>query len=249
MKKSFFIPAMALSVAFGCVETATASGGESAKKEYDEVMSLTPAPENGRRVYLTCAVCHRPEGWGTSEGTYPQIAGQLRTVIIKQLADIRARNRDSPIMYPFAVPQMLGGAQEIADVAAYISQLPMTPNNGVGSGRDLALGEKLYAENCVECHGQQGEGDMQEHIPALWGQHYRYLMRQFDEIKIGQRRNADQEMRKQIRRFSGRDIRAVMDYTSRLRPPKEKLAESSRWHNPDFPNYVRPPVLPSPPRL
>jgi len=249
MRKSFFTSALALGVAFGCVQTVSASGMEDAKKEYDEVMSLSSDLENGKRVYLTCAVCHRPEGWGTREGTYPQIAGQLRTVIIKQLADIRSRNRVNPIMYPFAVPRILGGAQEIADVAAYISQLPMTPDNGVGPGRDLALGEKLYAENCVECHGKQGEGDEQEHIPALWGQHYRYLTRQFEEIKVGKRRNADQEMRKQIKRFSGRDIRAVMDYTSRLRPPKEKLAENPGWHNPDFPNYVRPPAPTPPPRL
>lgn len=249
MRNGLFRSALALGVAIGWVQTVSASGAGDAKKEYEEVMRLTPDLENGKRVYLTCAVCHRPEGWGTREGTYPQIAGQLRSVIIKQLADIRARNRDNPIMYPFAMPRILGGAREIADVAAYISRLPMTPDNGVGPGRDLELGGRLYAENCVECHGKQGEGDMREHIPALWGQHYRYLIRQFEEIKMGRRRNADQEMRKQIKRFSGRDIRAVMDYTSRLRPPQEKLAEDPGWRNPDFPSYVRPPAPPSPPRL
>jgi cytochrome c553 len=222
-------------------------GAADAKKEYDEALSLAPDVENGKRVYLTCAVCHRPEGWGTADGTYPQIAGQLATVLIKQLADIRNRNRDAPIMYPFAVPRILGGAQEIADVAAYISQLPMTPRNGVGHGRDLALGEKLYKENCVECHGKHGEGDSRDHIPAVWGQHYHYLVRQFEWIRMGKRRNADPEMQKQIRHFSGRDVRAVMDYVSRLRPPKDKTAESAGWQNPDFPNYVRPPVAQEPP--
>ena len=249
MKRGFLLSALALVVATCGVQGAAASGAEDAKTEYEEAMSLAPDPENGKRVYLTCAVCHRPEGWGTQDGTYPQIAGQLSTVVVKQLADIRARNRDNPIMYPFAVPSILGGAQEIADVATYISRLPMTPVNGVGLGRDLELGGRLYKENCVECHGEQGEGDVKEHIPALWGQHYRYLLRQFEEIKIGKRRNADPEMRKQIKRFSGRDIRAVMDYTSRLRPPKEKLADDPGWHNPDFPNYVRPPVPTPPPRI
>ena len=249
MKRSFLLSALALAVAAFGLEGAAASGRDAAKAEYEKAMGLTPNLENGKRVYLTCAVCHRPEGWGTQDGTYPQIAGQLSTVVVKQLADIRARNRDNPIMYPFAVPTILGDAQAIADVAAYISRLPMTPSNGVGLGRDLELGEKLYKENCVECHGEKGEGDTKEHIPALWGQHYRYLLRQFEEIKIGKRRNADAEMRKQIKRFSGRDIRAVMDYTSRLRPQKEKLAESPNWHNPDFPNYVRPPEPTPPPRL
>ncbi len=222
---------------------------EAAKREYDLALGKTPDLENGKKLYLTCAVCHRPEAWGTDDGTYPQIAGQLNTVIIKQLADIRARNRDNPIMYPFAVPRIFGGAQEIADVAAYISALPMTPVNGVGPGRDLALGEKLYTENCVECHGKHGEGDKTDHIPALWGQHYRYLVRQFEWIKAGKRRNSDPKMQKQIKDFSARDIHAVMDYTSRLRPPKERSAESPGWQNPDFPNYVRPPMPAAAPRI
>ena len=128
----------------------------------------------------------------------------------------------------------------MADVAAYIAQLPMTPNNGVGPGMDLASGERLYKENCVDCHGENGEGDVKKHIPLIQGQHFNYLERQFRWISDGRRRNADEEMVKQIESFWGRDITDVMDYTSRLRPPKEKLAEIG-WQNPDFPNYVRKP--------
>ena len=121
-----------------------ASPAQVAAKEYDEVMALTPNPARGAKVYITCAVCHRPDGWGSPDGDYPQIAGQLYTVIIKQLADIRARNRDNPLMYPFSVPRILGGAQEMADVAAYVSRLPMTADNGKGPGTDLELGKRLY---------------------------------------------------------------------------------------------------------
>lgn len=217
-----------------------ASEREDAKAEYDQVMRLTPSLENGRRIYRTCAVCHRPEGWGTEDGTYPQIAGQWPTVIIKQLADIRARSRDSSIMYPFAVPRILGGAQAIADVAAYVSRLPMTPHNGQGPGNDLALGERLYREHCVACHGRQAQGDAARHIPALGGQHYHYLVRELERIRLGKRHNADPEMKQHILTFADRDMRAVTDYLSRLVPTKDKLAGSPNWTNPDFPNYVRP---------
>jgi cytochrome c553 len=208
-------------------------------------MALSPDIDNGRRVYLTCAVCHRPEGWGSTDGVYPQIAGQLRTVIIKQLADIRARNRDNPLMYPFSVPRILGGPQNIADVAAYVASLPMTPHNGVGPGTDLALGEQVYAEQCARCHGANGEGNEPEHIPAIAGQHYLYLMRQFEAIRSGRRHNSDPKMVKQIDGFTAQHQAAVLDYTSRLRPPASKLA-SSGWTNPDFPAYVRDPVLEGP---
>jgi cytochrome c553 len=209
----------------------------TAALEVEKALKLTPDPEKGREVYLLCAVCHQPEGWGTLDGDYPQIAGQLYGVIIKQMADIRARNRDTPTMLPFT---MLGimSLQQVADVSAYISQLPMTPNNTVGPGTDLEKGKRLYAEYCVECHGEQGEGVPEENMPLIQGQHYPYLVRQFEWIAQGKRRNADPEMVKQIKGFSAEDISAIMDYTSRLSPPQNRLAEPD-WRNPDFAEFVR----------
>jgi cytochrome c553 len=245
-----------LFIALSGVVSTTASAedpAEIARVEYDQVMALTPDLDNGRQVYLTCAVCHRPEGWGSIDGAYPQIAGQLRTVIIKQLADIRARNRDNPLMYPFSVPRILGGPQNIADVAAYVAQLPMNPRNGVGPGTDLELGRTIYEEHCTKCHGATGEGNEEEHIPSIAGQHYIYLMRQFDAIRSGRRHNSDPKMVKQIDGFTPQHQAAVLDYTSRLRPSADKVAEMG-WMNPDFPAYVRdpmgaPPMPPMPPGL
>ncbi|MET0101260.1 MAG: c-type cytochrome [Sedimenticola sp.] len=211
---------------------------ERAAKAAEEALTLTPDKENGKEIYKICTVCHTPEGWGTNSGYYPQIAGQHQKVIIKQLGDIGARNRDNPTMLPFSIPDSLGGAQGMADVAAYIADLPMTPSNGKGPGFDLDMGERLYKQECAECHGDQGEGKPGDEIPLIQGQHYNYLMRQFNWIKNGKRRNADQKMVKQVQRFSGRDISAMMDYTSRLSPPKEKVAENG-WRNPDFPKYSR----------
>lgn len=210
---------------------------DAAARELEKALTLTPDPERGREVYLLCAVCHQPEGWGTADGDYPQVAGQLYGVIIKQMADIRARNRDTPTMLPFT---MLGimDLQQIADVAAYMSQLPMNPQNAVGPGTDLERGERLYREYCVECHGEQGEGIANENMPLIQGQHYPYLMRQFEWIANGKRRNADPEMVKQIESFSEEDISAIMDYSSRLSPPPDKLAAPG-WQNPDFAAFVR----------
>ncbi len=214
------------------------SNKEIAQREMELALSLKPNIDRGRKLYEICAVCHTPEGWGTDNGYYPQIAGQLSEVVIKQLADIRARNRDNPTMFPFAMPSSLGGAQEMADVAAYIEKLPFTPLNGVGPGYDLALGERIYKKECAECHGDAGEGNRKDHVPLIQGQHYDYLVRQFRWIQIGRRRNADDKMVKQIQRFSGRDIMAVMDYTSRLRPPENRTARAD-WRNPDFPKFYR----------
>lgn len=221
----------------GLFSTALAENLLQAAMELEGAIHLTPDLKNGMKVYYTCAVCHKPEAWGSDNGYFPQIAGQIKTVIIKQLADIRARNRDNPTMLPFTKLELLS-LQEIADVSAYIAQLPMTRHNGVGPGTDLVYGKKIYEENCKECHGPRAEGNLNDHIPLLQGQHYQYLYRQFVWIRDGRRRNADKKMVRQIQGFGAREISAVMDYVSRLQPPEEKLAPDD-WHNPDFPDYKR----------
>ena len=209
------------------------AGTDVSDAETDQALSLTPNLENGKRIYKTCALCHAPEGWGSAFGRFPQIAGQHASVIMKQLADIRANNRDNPTMLPFSRGRVLSGAQDIADVAAYIEQLPMTPINGLGPGNNLSHGKSLYEENCAKCHGENGEGDAEKFIPRIQGQHFSYMKRQMRWIQIGKRRNADDKMAKQLGNFTITDIAAVADYASRLRPDRNLLAEPG-WRNPDF---------------
>lgn len=201
--------------------------------EREEALHMKPNIDNGREVYEVCSACHQPEGWGLVDGTFPQLAGQHRTVTIKQLADIRDGHRDNPTMYPFALPSEIGGPQSIADVAEYMATLKMNPKNGVGKGDDLQLGAKLYADNCVRCHGAEGEGNAEKYYPRIQAQHYEYLLRQYRWIKEGKRRNSNPEMVEQIKNFTDKDTMAVLDYVSRLKPPADLVAPEG-WKNPDF---------------
>lgn len=218
--------------------TMAQSLSDIAIEEYEAALKLEPNLEQGRALYGQCAICHDPEGWGKRSGIYPQIAGQLPSVIIKQLADIRSGNRGNPMMYPFASGRILQSAQDIADVSAYVSQLPMTRNNGKGSRSRAKRGEALYEQYCTECHGSKGEGDDKERIPLVQGQHYEYLVRQFEWIRIGRRQNADDEMAEQIQNFHAGEMYDVLSYASYLSPPEDKLAPDD-WFNPDFPKYSR----------
>ncbi len=201
--------------------------------EQDIAMTLKPDRENGIEVYEVCSACHMLEGWGMKNGTFPQLAGQHKNVLIKQLADIRAQNRDNPTMYPFALPEAIGDEQAIADVTDYIAKLPMNPDNGKGAGDNLEHGKKLYEINCVSCHGEHGEGSQEKFYPKIQGQHYAYMLRQFEWIRDGKRRNANPDMVKQIAGFSNEDMAAVIDYVSRIPVAKEHLAPVG-WINPDY---------------
>ncbi len=97
-----------------------------------ESLKLAGDTEEGEEIYTVCAACHFPTGWGDPLGVFPQLAGQHTTVLIKQISDIRAKNRDNPTMYPFAM--QIEGAQDIADVCAYIQTREMNPNPRVGPG-------------------------------------------------------------------------------------------------------------------
>jgi len=172
-------------------------------------------PVRGEEAFVICQGCHRVGALGRADGSYPRLAGQHATVLIKQLADVRSERRSNLKMLPFADHQALS-VQDMADIAAYLHGLPVPPDQGQGPGQALALGERLYATDCVSCHGQQGEGDAQRFYPRVAGQHYRYLLRENLLIRDGKRRNSNPAMVEAVRRYSDDELSAVADHMSRL---------------------------------
>lgn len=200
-------------------------------------LTFQPDLRNGRAIYETCAACHLPEGWGSEDGTYPQIAGQHLNVMLKQLLDIREGRRENPVMYPFVQERTIGGYQSLVDVVSYITQLPMHPQHQKGPFTDFDAeyknGEKLYGQFCSACHGKAGEGDNAIHIPKLRGQHYPYMMRQIDHIKQGLRA-VDPTMKAIVDQISEDNLRDIINFVSYIPLPEAERAPSIMWRNPDF---------------
>jgi len=177
--------------------------------------------KNGKEAYEICGACHLPSGAGRPDGTFPQLAGQHSTVLIKQMADIREGLRDNPTMYPFA--KTLTDPQELADVSAYINGLCIPVDHGKYEGKDAAIqvaqGKDLYMKECKDCHGVNGDGNKEKFYPVIAGQHYKYLLRQMTDIRDGKRRNANPDMVKIIKKYSNDQLVAISAFQASMSMP------------------------------
>lgn len=191
----------------------------------DDLLALRANADvkRGAAIYKLCHGCHKAGGVGSSDGLYPRLAGQHDTVLIKQLVDIRLGRRDNPTMYPFASEREIS-AQEVADLAVYLSALPTPPDNvkGSGNGKALARGEELFARDCMSCHGRMGQGIAEKFFPRLAGQHFPYLKKEMRDIAKGTRRNANPDMVEVVKAYTDEEITAVADFLSRLPSPKKR---------------------------
>ena len=140
-------------------------------------------------------------------------------MLIKQIADIRSGKRSNPKMELFADEHVLN-AYEIADIATYLTGLPISNSNGKGPGRTVARGEEIYADKCESCHGKTGEGNAEKFYPMVAAQHYKYLLRELRLIRDGDRKNANPDMVKVVKAYNDHDLEAVADYMSHFAPPK-----------------------------
>lgn len=177
--------------------------------------------KRGEEAYEVCGACHLPSGAGRPDGTFPQLAGQHSTVLIKQMADIREGLRDNPTMYPFA--KTLTDPQELADVAVYINSLCIPVDHGKYEGVDAAIqvskGKELYMKECKECHGVDGDGNKEKFYPVIAGQHYKYLLRQMTDIRDGKRRNANPDMVKIIKKYNNEQLVAISAFQASMSMP------------------------------
>lgn len=73
----------------------------------------------GKARSVTCVACHGPEGISPNE-LWPDLAGQKRAYLVKQIKAFRDGSRSDPLMTPMAAP--LSDA-DIEDLAAYYNSL------------------------------------------------------------------------------------------------------------------------------
>ena len=193
-----------------------ASGADKAQQELKRVTHAAPDPERGATLYAPCASCHGADGNGTPSGNYPRIAGQHYSVLLKQLVDFRYGNRRDFMMEGFAVQPHLTDAQDIADVAAYVTRLERGGKRGIGDGSHASDGALIFGARCASCHHADGSGDAALAVPRLAGQHYGYLVSQMFDAVDGRRPTMERVHSPKIEPLNFEQVRAVADYLSRI---------------------------------
>ncbi|MBT2772894.1 cytochrome c4 [Halomonas sp. ISL-60] len=175
--------------------------------------------ERGQAAAATCTACHQADGSGMNVPngeSWPRLAGLNADYIAKQLHDFKAGKRQNATMVTFA--NMLDD-QQIADVAEYYSQMPVTPGQGGDEADEalLARGQQLaehgdwnaYIVSCQSCHGPGGTG-VGSTFPGVASQHAGYISAQLTAWKNETRSNDPQNLMGAIaKRMSDNDIQAV----------------------------------------
>ena len=187
------------------------------KGEFKEALEAKGDPARGKVAFTPCEGCHRADASGRPSGAYPRISGQHARVLVKQITDIRGGKRSVSKMEPFIDDHVLTPFN-IADIAVYLQSLPVPSTNAKGPGTLITLGKQLYEKDCADCHGAKGEGDAANFYPMVAAQHYRYLLREVNFIRDGDRRNSNPVMVKVIKPYSGSDLEAVADYMAQFAP-------------------------------
>jgi cytochrome c553 len=204
-------------IAIGLLLPVLASGAESARQELARALALTPDAQRGSELFAQCASCHGAGGEGVMAGTTPRIAGQHYGVLVRQLVDFRRGKRWDFQMEGVATSHdVIPELQDVADVAAYVSQLSRDGVRGIGDGQFLEQGAKIYEEACASCHGPAGEGNDARAIPRIAGQHAGYLSRQMYDAVDGRRPQLTRTHRARLAKLEFTDVRGLADHIARM---------------------------------
>lgn len=213
--------AVALVLTAAGLPAAPAGDAARAARELHAALEATPDAAHGARLFAICLECHGPHGEGNASGWPPQIAGQHRSVIVKELVDYRAGLRWYDPMERIAGRHVLGSTQDVADVAAYAASLDPSPDTTPGPRRGLETGAGLYDRRCQWCHGVRGEGNEARLVPRVAGQQYEYLLRQLRDTIEGRRPNMRDQHLRVLEGCTMEQLMTLASYMSRLDRPEK----------------------------
>jgi cytochrome c553 len=197
-----------LSRAIAFLAVAALAGVASVSQAQDAAAPAAGNAERGAKLAYTCLGCHGVANYKNSVPVYnvPRLRGQHADYLVLALQAYQNGERSHATMH--ANSSSLD-AQDMADIAAYLSGAPLQPSTApVGT-------PPAAAQVCVACHGNDGVGITPQY-PTLSGQHESYIVRALTDYKKGGRKNA--VMAGFAGQLTDADIKALAAYYAAQRP-------------------------------
>ena len=191
----------------------------------------------GKEKAASCVSCHGDNG-NSMVSTFPKLAEQHPSYLIKQLQAFKSGTRKDPMMSSMAMGLT---DEDMVDIAAYYAaqkvsanELPVLDDEDedekptaegdkkaggkvtieaiIAQGSDLYRNGDLTREvsACIACHGPLGEGNKPAAFPALRSQHADYLIKTLTDFKSDARSNNPDNMMHMIaKKMTAEEIKAV----------------------------------------
>ncbi|MCL2830919.1 MAG: cytochrome c4 [Betaproteobacteria bacterium] len=185
-------------------------------------------PEKAKPIVETvCVACHSIDGTSVVP-MYPNLAGQGRAYIYRQLTNFKPADEKTPAARVNAVMEGMVATlsdEDMHNLAAYFSQ--QKPVQAPPNEEKKALipeGQKLWRMGdfakgipaCAGCHGPRGAG-LPAQYPHVAGQHQEYTTTQLKTFRSGERANDPEGMMRAIAdKLSDRQIDALSEYMANL---------------------------------
>ncbi|VTU36809.1 Cytochrome c4 precursor [Variovorax sp. PBL-H6] len=205
-----------------------------------QAQKITGNAENGSKKVAMCVGCHGIIGYQASfpeVHKVPMIAGQSATYIVSALTAYKGGDRKHPTMR--AIADSLS-EQDIADVAAYYSQLGVQEGDAPPAAAAKQPGERVQAlisrdkdNACTKCHGANFNTPNDGTVAKLAGQHADYLfvaLKSYKTEKNLQIGRSNGVMSQQAKKFSNAELKELASYISSL-PGELKTVPESRIHH------------------
>ena len=168
---------------------------------------------SGKEKAASCISCHGDNG-NSMVSTFPKLAQQHPSYLIKQLQAYKSGTRKNPMMNAMASGLSDDDMADIADYYAAqkisVNELPILdddedekkPESKASIQTIMAQGSDLYRNGdlarevsaCIACHGPLGEGNKPAAFPAIRSQHADYLIKTLTDFKTDERSNNPENM-------------------------------------------------------
>jgi cytochrome c553 len=192
---------------------------------------------SGKEKAAACVSCHGDNG-NSLVSSFPKLAQQHSSYLIKQLQAFKNGTRKNPMMSSIAMGL---SDEDMFDIAAYYAEQEVSANQLPVLDHDddekpatandekkidgnaklqaiIAQGSDLYRNGdlprevsaCIACHGPFGEGNKPAGYPLLKSQHADYLIKTLTDFKTDARSNNPENiMHMTAKKMTDEEIKAV----------------------------------------